>query len=78
MCIARIHEFAGTLQSALTGLGSNGGIVPDVAWALREAGEMLVQSFHPMMPHLAEECWAALGYNTLVAEAPWPRTTSKY
>ena len=25
-----------------------------------------------MMPHLAEECWAALGCRTLVAEAPWP------
>ena len=25
-----------------------------------------------MMPHLAEECWEALGHKTLVAEAPWP------
>jgi leucyl-tRNA synthetase len=25
-----------------------------------------------MMPHLAEECWAALGHGSLVAEAPWP------
>ena len=24
------------------------------------------------MPHLAEECWEALGHKTLVAEAPWP------
>jgi len=24
------------------------------------------------MPHLAEECWAALGHATLVAQAPWP------
>jgi leucyl-tRNA synthetase len=24
------------------------------------------------MPHLAEECWAALGHTTLAAEAPWP------
>ena len=27
---------------------------------------------HPMMPHLAEECWAVLGHDTLVAEAAWP------
>jgi len=40
--------------------------------ALREAGDMLVQMFAPMMPHLAEECWAALGHRTLVAEAAWP------
>jgi leucyl-tRNA synthetase len=25
-----------------------------------------------MMPHLAEECWAALGNTTLVAVEPWP------
>ena len=25
-----------------------------------------------MMPHLAEECWAALGHQTLVATEPWP------
>ena len=29
-------------------------------------------SIGPMMPHLAEECWARLGYNTLVANEPWP------
>jgi leucyl-tRNA synthetase len=26
-----------------------------------------------MMPHLAEECWAALGHKGLVAEAAWPK-----
>jgi leucyl-tRNA synthetase len=25
-----------------------------------------------MMPHLAEECWAALGHKTLVASEAWP------
>jgi leucyl-tRNA synthetase len=25
-----------------------------------------------MMPHLAEQCWAALGHADLVAEAAWP------
>jgi len=24
------------------------------------------------MPHLAEECWVALGHTTLVAAQPWP------
>ena len=40
---------------------------------MREAVNILVQLFHPMMPHLAEECWAALGHDTLVAQAPWPQ-----
>jgi leucyl-tRNA synthetase len=26
-----------------------------------------------MMPHLAEECWAVLGHDTLVAQARWPQ-----
>jgi leucyl-tRNA synthetase len=39
----------------------------------REAAEALVQLSAPMMPHLAEACWAALGYKTLVAETPWPK-----
>ena len=26
-----------------------------------------------MMPHLAEECWAALGHKTLVATETWPQ-----
>ena len=40
---------------------------------MREAAEIMVHLFHPMMPHLAEECWAALGHKTLVAEAAWPQ-----
>jgi leucyl-tRNA synthetase len=45
---------------------------PDLRWALREAVNILVRLFHPMMPHLAEECWALLGHDDLVAQAPWP------
>ena len=39
-----------------------------------EAAGIMVRLFHPMMPHLAEECWAALGHATLVAESPGPRS----
>ena len=45
----------------------------DLAWAIREAAVILVHLVAPMMPHLAEECWAALGHKTLVASEPWPR-----
>jgi leucyl-tRNA synthetase len=74
--VAHIYEFAGSLQSALTEAGSakaNGGVGPDFGWAVREAADILVQLFHPMMPHLAEECWAVLGHRTPVAEAAWPQ-----
>jgi leucyl-tRNA synthetase len=33
---------------------------------------MFVSAFAPMMPHLAEECWEALGRGTLVSESSWP------
>jgi len=39
----------------------------------REALETLVLLCAPMMPHLAEECWKALGHAELAAETPWPR-----
>ena len=37
----------------------------------REALEALVLLAAPMMPHLAEECWRALGHDKLVAETAW-------
>src|SRR6202000_1807998 len=39
----------------------------------REALETLVLLSAPMMPHLAEECWKALGHDRLVGETPWPK-----
>ena len=58
---------------AETGATAAAGFAPDFAWAMREAVNILVQLFNPMMPHLAEECWAALGHDTLVAQAAWPQ-----
>jgi leucyl-tRNA synthetase len=44
----------------------------DIRWARREALEIYVQIFAPMMPHLAEECWRRLGHRSLLAKQPWP------
>jgi Leucyl-tRNA synthetase len=66
VAVAQIYEFTNALSAALP-KSSQG-----LDWALREAAEILVQLISPMMPHLAEECWARLGYNTLLANAPWP------
>jgi leucyl-tRNA synthetase len=68
--VAQIYELANALSSGLQGAGARPG--PDMAYALREAAELLARIAAPMVPHLAEECWALLGYNTLVAEQPWP------
>jgi leucyl-tRNA synthetase len=71
-CVAHIYEAANALSAALAEARAAGKPTPDLASAFREAGDILVQLAAPMMPHLAEECWAALGHKTLVAEAPWP------
>jgi leucyl-tRNA synthetase len=79
VCVAHIYEFANTLNAVIGDMGSESGsdegaaAAPDFRWAMREAVNVLVQLFHPMMPHLAEECWAALGHDTLVAQAAWPQ-----
>jgi leucyl-tRNA synthetase len=70
-CVAHIYEFANALSEAIG--AAETAPAPDLAWALREAGDILVRLFHPMMPHLAEECWATLGHKTLVASEAWPK-----
>src|SRR5262249_55957039 len=71
VCVAHIYEFANAFQASLAGLETEP--TADYRWAVREAADILVRLFHPMMPHLAEECWAALGHKTLVASEPWAR-----
>lgn len=59
-----------TLSNAIgAGAGANGA-------AKREALETLVLLCAPMMPHLAEECWEALGHDRLVAQTSWPKHDS--
>ena len=40
--------------------------------ALEQGVSHLIQLIAPMMPHLAETCWEALGKTGLVADALWP------
>jgi leucyl-tRNA synthetase len=70
VAIAHIYEFANAFQGSLSSIET--APPADYRWAAAEAADILVQLFHPMMPHLAEECWAALGHKTLVASQPWP------
>ena len=71
-CVAHIYELANALQASFAAK-DRGGVSPAYAAAAREAIEIMVQLFAPMMPHLAEECWAALDHTELVAQAPWPQ-----
>ncbi len=41
-------------------------------WVRGEALRILAQLIAPFMPHLAEECWEALGGQGFVATATWP------
>jgi leucyl-tRNA synthetase len=68
--VAHIYAFARALEAVVA--NSSGAASPDLKFAAREAAEIMVQLFHPMMPHLAEECWAALGHTRLLATQSWP------
>ncbi|HEX9881862.1 MAG TPA: leucine--tRNA ligase [Hyphomicrobium sp.] len=71
VAVANVYEFTNVLGSAAAKAGANQ--EDGFPWALREALEFTVQMIGPMMPHLAEECWARLGYNTLLTNQPWPK-----
>jgi leucyl-tRNA synthetase len=64
--VARIYNLANELSGFAT--------TDDDARAVLKSGLLtLVQLFAPMMPHLAESCWHALGADGLVAAADWPQ-----
>jgi len=63
--VARIHELTNAASSF------KGRSEADL-WVLREACETLARIVAPMMPHLAEELWARLGGEGLLASAAWP------
>jgi len=57
-----------TLANAISGADAK------IAGAVRrEALEALVVLIGPMMPHLAETCWEALGHTTMIAATDWPK-----
>jgi len=70
-CVAHVYELANALSAAI-GAVTEADRQDDLGFAFREAGDILIQLVAPMMPHLAEECWAALGHADLVGLQPWP------
>ena len=67
VAVAQLYELTNALSAALDKSGEG------LEWAIREAAELLVQMIGPMLPHLGEDCWERLGYNTLLADQPWPQ-----
>jgi leucyl-tRNA synthetase len=61
--VARIYELANAISAA------DANVPGEVR---REALETLVLLIGPMMPHLAETGWRALGHESLVAQSSWP------
>jgi leucyl-tRNA synthetase len=74
VAVARIYELVNTVSAALAGL-DKGGAPTDAAalgWAIREALELVVQMMAPVVPHVAEEAWQALGHSDMLAVRAWP------
>jgi leucyl-tRNA synthetase len=63
--IARLYEFVAAVREAR--------LSSCPATARHEALNALARLIGPFAPHLAEECWQALGEQGLLALAPWPQ-----
>ena len=71
-CVAQVYDLANRLSAQLASVESETAGT-DIRWAFREAAQILVHIFAPMMPHLGEECWAELGFDIPISESPWPK-----
>ncbi|TCM87483.1 leucine--tRNA ligase [Rhodovulum steppense] len=60
--VAKLYAFTNTLAKSAASLP-----------ARREAAMVMAQLMAPMTPHLAEDIWAMLGGQGLIARAPWPK-----
>jgi leucyl-tRNA synthetase len=69
--VAQVHDLANKLSAAIGSI-EDANIAPDMRAAFREAADILVLMVAPMMPHLAEECWARAGHADFAAEQAWP------
>jgi leucyl-tRNA synthetase len=71
VAIAQIYDLVNRLSAALGEIDTPD-IAADMRFAWREAADIFVRLFAPMMPHLAEECWDRLGHAEPVAAQAWP------
>jgi leucyl-tRNA synthetase len=71
-CVAHVYTLTNAIGRAADAAAASADLPADMAFALHEAAAIVTQLVAPMMPHLAEECWQALGQEGLVGEAAWP------
>ena len=72
--IARIYELSNAMATGLSQTTRSERLLA----ALHEAADFLVLLSAPMMPHLAEEAWAALGHQTAVVDVAWPKPEKEF
>ena len=70
--VARLYELTNVLSPLVAEIARSGDADGARGASVRQALDFLTVMIAPMMPHLAEECWAVLGGDGLVAEQPWP------
>jgi leucyl-tRNA synthetase len=63
--IALCHDWVNTLKKAE-------GADEETSASRHESARMLAICLTPFMPHLAEECWHALGEEGFISDAAWP------
>ena len=74
--IAAVMELVNAFYGLLNSFSSGS---ENIAWeetalpVFREAVEAILLLVSPMVPHIAEELWQALGHDTLILDVPWPR-----
>ncbi|WP_208440183.1 leucine--tRNA ligase [Bartonella raoultii] len=67
--IARLYELLNIMAPLLSKVAD---VEDEMKAALRQAVDFFLAMIAPIMPHLAEECHAALGEETLMSELAWP------
>jgi leucyl-tRNA synthetase len=79
----KVHRAVAAVGEAIDGLQFNKAVAQlyELVSALEKAKpsasraegvRTLILLIAPMAPHLAEECWALLGAEGMIADAPWP------
>jgi leucyl-tRNA synthetase len=58
--VAKLYELVGAIEKAMPSASRTNAI------------KTLARIAAPMVPHLAEEVWAKMGHDGLIADAPWP------